>query len=115
MRVGVVEVLLERHGDFLPASADDDRFDVQRALGPDRDVDVRATDAGRRLRHCVRLDVVARNPAGRRFPRRIRDYLEQPRHVPVLVQRMICLRGGHVKRDVVSEAIGKSGGKRRQV
>ena len=76
LRVGIVEVLLERYGGFPSASANDDRFDVQRALNHDRDVDVHSTDAGRCFRHCIRLDVVACNPASRRFPGRIRDDLE---------------------------------------
>lgn len=115
LRVGKVEVLLEHHIVFLPASANHDCFDIQRALSLDRDVDVRFTDTGRCLRHCIWLDIVACNLASRRLPGRICDDLEQPRNVPVLVQRMVRLRGGHVKCDIVRKAISKGGGKWCQV
>lgn len=115
LRVGIIEVLLELHIVFLPASANHDSLDVQRTLSLDGDVDVRSTDAGRGLRHCIRLDIVACNLTGCRFPRRICDDLEQPRDVPVLVQRMIRLRGDHIKSDVVRKAVSKDRGKRCQV
>lgn len=113
--IGIIEVLLERHGGFLSTSANDDCFNVQRALGLDRDVDVCSTDAGQCLRHCIRLDIVGCNTTSCRFPRRIRNDLEQPRNVPVLVQRMIRLRRGHVKSNIVRKAISKGGCKRCQV
>lgn len=115
LRVGIIEVLLELHMVFLPTSADNDSLDEQGTLSLDGDIDVRSTDAGRGFRHRIRLDIVTRNPTSGWFSRRICDDLEQPRNIPILVQRMIRLRGNHIKSDIVRKAISKDGCKRCQV
>ena len=90
LRICIIQVLLENNVVRRAATANNDGLDLDGALSIDRDIDISATDARSGLRRRVRLDIVCCNLTRRRFARWVRDYLQEARNIPILVERVVC-------------------------